>query len=131
MSACGNVVDGGWWGQPDRQADTQLYVGWHRYTLTGLHQPGWTWENRTEVLWSNRPLNATDVLFDARNETLPAMTDPCNEGPECGLPVRQAPTGAGRGSARPPATSPRSQEAHVKTLYRMSSPQSGSSGSRS
>ncbi|MEU8319628.1 DNA adenine methylase [Nonomuraea sp. NPDC048881] len=77
--------------------DTELYAGWHRYTLAASTSQGRTWENRTEVLWSNRPLNATDVLFDARNETRPATTRPCNErpceGPECGLVVRQAATG--------------------------------------
>lgn len=42
----------------------QTLVGWDRHTLTaGTGQSG-EWGNRTEVLWSNRPLGAQSALFD-------------------------------------------------------------------
>lgn len=44
--------------------DTELYVGWHRMTFrSGTGQNAETWENRTEVVWSNRPFPQT-TLFD-------------------------------------------------------------------
>lgn len=44
--------------------DRELYPGWDRHTIaawTGQGDGG----NRTEVLWSNRPLGLTPALFDA------------------------------------------------------------------
>jgi hypothetical protein len=38
-------------------------------------------EHRTEVLWSNRPLNATDSLFDPRSETREPVAASGNETP--------------------------------------------------
>lgn len=36
----------------------RLYAGWHRYELDSATSQGGTHQVRTEVLWSNRPLNA-------------------------------------------------------------------------
>jgi DNA adenine methylase len=55
--------------------DEELYPDWHRYTLEASTSQGGQWESRTEVLWSNRPLNAHEALFDPRNET-PASNAP-------------------------------------------------------
>ncbi|MFI6513718.1 hypothetical protein ACIBCT_39455 [Streptosporangium sp. NPDC050855] len=83
--------------------DEELYRGWHRYTLEASTSQGGQWESRTEVLWSNRPLNAHEALFDPRNETPapnPTPAEACNEtlceAPECGLTVRQPATGRRR-----------------------------------
>lgn len=46
--------------------DRDLYAGWDRHTLaTGTGQGDGKWANRTEVLWSNRPLGAQLELFEA------------------------------------------------------------------
>jgi DNA adenine methylase len=43
--------------------DLELYPGWHRSEFrSGTGQNAKTWENRTEVLWSNRP-PSQDTLF--------------------------------------------------------------------
>lgn len=43
-------------GYPSALYDRELYAGWDRHTIaTGTGQAG-NWQNRTEVLWSNRPL---------------------------------------------------------------------------
>jgi DNA adenine methylase len=46
--------------------DRDLYAGWDRHTIaTGTGQGSGTWQNRTEVLWSNRPLGKSQLgLFD-------------------------------------------------------------------
>jgi len=42
----------------------ELYVGWDRHTIaSGTGQGAGTWANRTEVLWSNRPLQLEPALF--------------------------------------------------------------------
>jgi len=41
-----------------------LYAGWHRVDIVASTGQGGTWENRTEVLWSNRPLGNQLDLFD-------------------------------------------------------------------
>lgn len=44
--------------------DRELYAGWDRHTIAaGTGQSG-TWGNRTEVLWSNRPIGIQASLFD-------------------------------------------------------------------
>lgn len=43
--------------------DDDLYAGWHRHTFAASTGQGGTWENRTEVLWSNRPLATQGALF--------------------------------------------------------------------
>jgi DNA adenine methylase len=44
--------------------DTELYPGWHRMTFrSGTGQNAETWENRIEVIWSNRPFPQAS-LFD-------------------------------------------------------------------
>ena len=40
----------------------ERYAGWHRLELGASTGQGGSWENRTEVLWSNRPLASTDQL---------------------------------------------------------------------
>jgi DNA adenine methylase len=43
-------------GYPSDLYDLDLYAGWHRTEFrSGTGQNARTWENRTEVLWSNRP----------------------------------------------------------------------------
>jgi DNA adenine methylase len=41
----------------------ELYAGWWRTEMAASTGQGGTWENRTEVLWSNRPLGEP-TLFD-------------------------------------------------------------------
>jgi DNA adenine methylase len=38
--------------------------GWDRHTLAASTGQGKAWANRTEVVWSNRPLGLTPTLFD-------------------------------------------------------------------
>lgn len=52
-------------GYPSDLYDRELYVGWDRHTISAGTGQGGTWKNRTEVLWSNRPLGAEPMLdFD-------------------------------------------------------------------
>lgn len=52
-------------GYPSDLYDRELYTGWDRHTMaTGTGQGDKQWGNRTEVLWSNRPLGNTPTLFD-------------------------------------------------------------------
>lgn len=51
-------------GYPSDLYDRELYPGWDRHTIAASTGQGGTWENRTEVLWSNRPLGRTPTLFD-------------------------------------------------------------------
>jgi len=44
--------------------DRELYAGWDRHTMTAGTGQGDGWGNRTEVLWSNRPLGQQRSLFD-------------------------------------------------------------------
>jgi DNA adenine methylase len=51
-------------GYPSELYDLELYAGWDRHTIAASTGQGGTWANRTEVLWSNRPLNLHPTLFD-------------------------------------------------------------------
>lgn len=51
-------------GYPSDLYDRELYPGWDRHTIAASTEQGRTWANRTEVLWSNRPLGRTPALFD-------------------------------------------------------------------
>jgi DNA adenine methylase len=42
--------------------DLELYAGWDRHTIAASTGQGGTWANRTEVLWSNRPLGTQPTL---------------------------------------------------------------------
>lgn len=44
--------------------DRDLYAGWDRHSMTSGTGQGDGWGNRTEVLWSNRPLGVQRSLFD-------------------------------------------------------------------
>lgn len=44
--------------------DLELYAGWDRHTMAAGTGQGDGWGNRTEVLWSNRPLGLQPRLFD-------------------------------------------------------------------
>jgi DNA adenine methylase len=48
-------------GYPSDLYDRDLYAGWDRHTIAASTGQG---GNRTEVLWSNRPLDLTPALFD-------------------------------------------------------------------
>jgi len=48
--------------------DRELYAGWDRHTFAAGTGQGDGWANRTEVLWSNRPLNLHPTLFDLPGE---------------------------------------------------------------
>lgn len=41
----------------------ELYAGWHRRAFSASTGQGGSWESRTEVLWSNRPLTSQLELF--------------------------------------------------------------------
>lgn len=49
-------------GYPSDLYDLDLYAGWHRTEFGASTGQGGTWANRTEVLWSNRPLAGTGQL---------------------------------------------------------------------
>lgn len=49
-------------GYPSDLYDLELYPDWHRRAFAASTGQGGTWANRTEVLWSNRPLNAHPEL---------------------------------------------------------------------
>jgi DNA adenine methylase len=52
-------------GYPSDLYDLELYRGWDRHSMaTGTGQGSNQWGNRTEVLWSNRPLGLQPGLFD-------------------------------------------------------------------
>lgn len=53
-------------GYPSDLYDAELYPGWHRLTTPASTGQGGTWANRTEALWSNRPLGTQASLFDGR-----------------------------------------------------------------
>lgn len=52
-------------GYPSDLYDRELYPDWHRHAMPASTGQGGTWANRTEVLWSNRPLNDHPALFGA------------------------------------------------------------------
>jgi DNA adenine methylase len=51
-------------GYPSDLYDRDLYAIWYRCTFAASTGQGGTWANRTEVLWSNRPLGEPH-LFSA------------------------------------------------------------------
>jgi DNA adenine methylase len=51
-------------GYPSDLYDLELYPGWDRHTIAASTQQGGSRQERTEVLWSNRPLNLRPTLFD-------------------------------------------------------------------
>lgn len=88
--------------------DRDLYGDWYRHELPASTSQGGTWQHRTEVLWSNRPLRATETkdaaddlftLTEFRNSDTENTTE-CNEthcpAPECGRALRQPATGRRR-----------------------------------
>lgn len=50
-------------GYPSDLYDRELYAGWDRHTFAAGTGQGHRWGNRTEVIWSNRPLGA-QLTFD-------------------------------------------------------------------
>jgi DNA adenine methylase len=50
-------------GYPSDLYDLELYADWHRRTFATNTGQGGTWSERTEVLWSNRPLEAQPALW--------------------------------------------------------------------
>ncbi|MHA6806305.1 DNA adenine methylase [Salinifilum ghardaiensis] len=87
--------------------DRELFADWYRHELPAATSQGGTWGERTEVLWSNRPLKtpateAADDLFtvsEFRN-TDPANPAVCNEtrcaAADCGKVMVQPTTGRRR-----------------------------------
>jgi DNA adenine methylase len=56
-------------GYPSDLYDHELYPDWHRRTFDASTGQGGTWANRTEVLWSNRPLaDNQPTLWDHAEE---------------------------------------------------------------
>jgi len=51
-------------GYPSDLYDRDLYAGWDRHSFAAGTGQGDQWANRTEVLWSNRPLGLQPTLFD-------------------------------------------------------------------
>jgi DNA adenine methylase len=51
-------------GYPSDLYDRELYAGWDRHSFPASTGQGGTWANRTEVLWSNRPLGSQPALFE-------------------------------------------------------------------
>jgi DNA adenine methylase len=51
-------------GYPSELYDLELYAGWDRHTIATSTNQGGAASERTEVLWSNRPLNLRATLFD-------------------------------------------------------------------
>jgi DNA adenine methylase len=51
-------------GYPSSLYDEQLYPDWWRLTFPASTGQGGTWENRTEVLWSNRPLGEPHLFSE-------------------------------------------------------------------
>lgn len=51
-------------GYPSELYDRELYPGWDRHTIAASTGQGGTWQNRVEVLWSNRPLGTQPGLFE-------------------------------------------------------------------
>jgi DNA adenine methylase len=51
-------------GYPSELYDRELYPDWHRLEMPLFTGQGGTWANRTEVLWSNRPLGHQLPLFE-------------------------------------------------------------------
>lgn len=49
-------------GYPSDLYDLELYAGWDRHTMAAGTGQGDGWGNRTEVLWSNRPLGVQLLL---------------------------------------------------------------------
>lgn len=49
-------------GYPSHLYDRELYAGWDRHTFAAGTGQGDGWGNRTEVIWSNRPLGGQPVL---------------------------------------------------------------------
>lgn len=72
--------------------DRDLYRDWYRHELPAATSQGGTWHHRTEVLWSNRPLRATET--DDVTADLLTLTEFHNEDTE---------NAAGRNETRCPA----------------------------
>ena len=51
-------------GYPSASYDHEFYPDWYRLEMPSFTGQGGTWANRTEVLWSNRPLTDQLALFD-------------------------------------------------------------------
>lgn len=51
-------------GYPSTLYDDELYSDWHRVTFTTGTGQGDGWSNRTEVLWSNRPLGEPHLFSE-------------------------------------------------------------------
>lgn len=77
--------------------DRDLYRDWYRTELRAHTSQSGTWEHRTEVLWSNRPLHIDTET--ACNET-PTATAECNEtrcqAADCAKVLTQPATGRPR-----------------------------------
>ena len=80
-------------GYPSRLYDEELYRQWYRYEFAAHTTQSGTSQTRTEVLWSNRPLNAPNTSC---NETPDDDTE-CNEtrcqAPDCRIVLTQPATG--------------------------------------
>lgn len=87
--------------------DRELFADWYRHEFPAATTQGGTWGARTEVLWSNRPLNIPDTGADNNlfttsefRNTEPTNPAACNEtrcaAPDCQKVLRQPTTGRRR-----------------------------------
>lgn len=87
--------------------DRELFADWYRHELPAATSQGGTWGERTEILWSNRPLNTTPAeqdgdLFEAAEfrNTEPENPAVCNEtrcaAPDCAKAMQQPAEGRRR-----------------------------------
>lgn len=53
-------------GYPSDLYDRDLYADCHRHIMAAYTGQGAVWANRTEVLWSNRPLAQPDLFSEAQ-----------------------------------------------------------------
>lgn len=87
--------------------DRELFADWYRHELPAATSQGGTWGDRTEVLWSNRPLNTAPAvqdgdLFEAAEfryiepENPPACNGTRCAAPDCEKVMKQPATGRRR-----------------------------------
>ncbi|OZE01637.1 hypothetical protein CH249_09305 [Rhodococcus sp. 05-2255-3B1] len=112
--------------------DRKLYRDWYRTELRSHTSQSGTWEHRTEVLWSNRPLriDAPDTPSSTCNET-PGTATECNEtrcqAADCAKVLTQPATGRPRRFCSPACRVRAHRHANTHPHRRPASPTTDSS----